>query len=225
MDIVRDVAHAVDRVDIGGQRGAVPSCSALRPIPPEPWHIKRGVIGIRRPKYMKAPWSFEIRARRDSGGPSAAYAVVFPGMQKSKFSYLHPPGSGGVYKSGATTIQPVNSRQQSEKRGRTKAQSLASFEDTSCLPQGSDSLFFSSSSSISVSLCCSSCLPARIIPASGTLFQMSLPTSSVERGKRAPPRVSAFLNAEIDPRHGEMILFGCCLSSGLVDSTTYNGVV
>jgi hypothetical protein len=54
---------------------------------------------------------------------------------------------------------------------------------------------------------------------------MSLPTSSMEGGKRAPPRVGAFFNVEIDPRHGEIILFGCCLSSGLVDSTTYNGVV
>lgn len=42
VDIVRVVAHAVDRVDLGGQRGAAPSCSALIPIPPEPWHIKRG---------------------------------------------------------------------------------------------------------------------------------------------------------------------------------------
>lgn len=56
---------------------------------------------------------------------------------------------------------------------------------------------------------------------------MSLPTSSreLEGGKRGPSQVTAFFNAEIDPRHGEMILFACCLSSGLVDSTTYNGVV
>lgn len=227
MDIVRVVAHTVDRVDLGGQRGAAPSCSALRPIPPEPWHIKKGEDGhFRRPECMKAPRRFKKRARRDCSGPSAAYAVGFPGVQKSRFCYLHPPkGGGGGYKSRPKTMQRVYSRPRSGKRGRTKAQSLASFEDISRLPQRS--AFFLSLRLLPLSscFCCSSCRLSKIVSSRDTHLMMSLPTSSMEGGKRAPPRVGAFFKAEIDPRHGEMILFGCCLSSGLVDSTTYNGVV
>lgn len=56
------------------------------------------------------------------------------------------------------------------------------------------------------------------------LVTMSLPTSTTQREKTTPSRVSAFLSAEVEPRHGDMILFTCCLSSGLVDSTIYNGI-
>lgn len=34
--------------------------------------------------------------------------------------------------------------------------------------------------------------------------------------------IAAFLKAEVEPRHGEIVLYACCLSSGLVDSTIYN---
>ncbi|GAB1197550.1 hypothetical protein APSETT444_006847 [Aspergillus pseudonomiae] len=33
----------------------------------------------------------------------------------------------------------------------------------------------------------------------------------------------AFLRAEIQPAHADVLLFACCLCSGLVDSTLYNG--
>ncbi|KAJ5573355.1 uncharacterized protein N7459_007782 [Penicillium hispanicum] len=36
--------------------------------------------------------------------------------------------------------------------------------------------------------------------------------------------LSAFLSDEVEPRHAELLLFTCCLTSGLVDSTIYNGV-
>lgn len=47
----------------------------------------------------------------------------------------------------------------------------------------------------------------------------------MENSKKSSSKISGFFNAEIEPRHAEMILFACCLSSGLVDSTTYNGIV
>ena len=32
-----------------------------------------------------------------------------------------------------------------------------------------------------------------------------------------------FFKAEIRPKHADVLLFACCLCSGLVDSTLYNG--
>ncbi|KAJ5086177.1 hypothetical protein N7532_010948 [Penicillium argentinense] len=49
----------------------------------------------------------------------------------------------------------------------------------------------------------------------------SLPTSAVP-DEKSSSRVSAFLRADVEPHHGDVILFACCLSSGLVDSTIYN---
>lgn len=52
---------------------------------------------------------------------------------------------------------------------------------------------------------------------------MSLPISRMEDTKIKSAGIAAFLKAEVEPRHGDIILFACCLSSGLVDSTIYNG--
>lgn len=32
-----------------------------------------------------------------------------------------------------------------------------------------------------------------------------------------------FFKAEVQPKHADVLLFACCLCSGLVDSTLYNG--
>ena len=34
---------------------------------------------------------------------------------------------------------------------------------------------------------------------------------------------AASLKAELEPQHADLLLFACCLTSGLVDSTIYNG--
>lgn len=34
---------------------------------------------------------------------------------------------------------------------------------------------------------------------------------------------AASFKAEIEPQHADLLLFACCLTSGLVDSTIYNG--
>ena len=35
--------------------------------------------------------------------------------------------------------------------------------------------------------------------------------------------LATFLKDEVEARHADMLLFTCCLTSGLVDSTIYNG--
>ncbi|KAJ5156909.1 uncharacterized protein N7482_008009 [Penicillium canariense] len=45
----------------------------------------------------------------------------------------------------------------------------------------------------------------------------------MEQQKKLLPRISRFLEGEIEPRHADRLLFSCCLTSGLVDSTIYNG--
>ena len=35
--------------------------------------------------------------------------------------------------------------------------------------------------------------------------------------------LTLFLNDEVKSRHADLLLFTCCLSSGLVDSTIYKG--
>lgn len=35
--------------------------------------------------------------------------------------------------------------------------------------------------------------------------------------------VTRFLRQEVVSRHADLLLFTCCLTSGLVDSTIYNG--
>ena len=52
---------------------------------------------------------------------------------------------------------------------------------------------------------------------------MVLHTSRMEDTKIRSAGIAAFLKAEVEPRHGEIVLYACCLSSGLVDSTIYNG--
>jgi hypothetical protein len=46
----------------------------------------------------------------------------------------------------------------------------------------------------------------------------------MEQHKKAFLGLSSFLGNEVDPRHADLLLFTCCLSSGLVDSTIYKGV-
>lgn len=45
----------------------------------------------------------------------------------------------------------------------------------------------------------------------------------MEQHEEVFPGISGFLGNEVDPRHADLLLFTCCLSSGLVDSTIYNG--
>lgn len=45
----------------------------------------------------------------------------------------------------------------------------------------------------------------------------------MEQHEKAFPGLSRFLGNEVDPRHADLLLFTCCLSSGLVDSTIYKG--
>ncbi|OKP11623.1 hypothetical protein PENSUB_2836 [Penicillium subrubescens] len=45
----------------------------------------------------------------------------------------------------------------------------------------------------------------------------------MEQHKKAFLGLSSFLGNEVDPRHADLLLFTCCLSSGLVDSTIYKG--
>lgn len=47
----------------------------------------------------------------------------------------------------------------------------------------------------------------------------------MNREKRELAGLAAFLKDEIESRHGDLLLFTCCLCSGLVDSTIYNGVI
>lgn len=35
--------------------------------------------------------------------------------------------------------------------------------------------------------------------------------------------LSTSLKAELEPQHADLLLFACCLTSGLVDSTIYRG--
>jgi hypothetical protein len=35
--------------------------------------------------------------------------------------------------------------------------------------------------------------------------------------------LAASFRAELEPKHADLLLFACCLTSGLVDSTIYNG--
>ncbi|KAJ5688524.1 hypothetical protein N7462_002916 [Penicillium macrosclerotiorum] len=44
----------------------------------------------------------------------------------------------------------------------------------------------------------------------------------MEQDKKALPGLSRFFQDEVEPRHADLLLFTCCLSSGLVDSTIYN---
>jgi hypothetical protein len=48
---------------------------------------------------------------------------------------------------------------------------------------------------------------------------MEMSTTSSPRKSHLP----AFLVAILDVTHAEWLLWGCCLCSGLVDSTIYNG--
>lgn len=43
-----------------------------------------------------------------------------------------------------------------------------------------------------------------------------------EKGRAAG--ISRFLKEEVVSRHADLLLFTCCLTSGLVDSTIYNGL-
>ncbi|KAF3401679.1 hypothetical protein F1880_010006 [Penicillium rolfsii] len=43
----------------------------------------------------------------------------------------------------------------------------------------------------------------------------------MEQHEKTFPGFSRFLRNEVDPRHAEWLLYTCCLSSGLVDSTIY----
>jgi hypothetical protein len=45
----------------------------------------------------------------------------------------------------------------------------------------------------------------------------------MEQHEKAFLGISRFLGNEVDPRHADLLLFTCCLSSGLVDSTIYKG--
>lgn len=46
----------------------------------------------------------------------------------------------------------------------------------------------------------------------------------MDREKRELAGLAAFLKDEVEPRRADLLLFTCCLCSGLVDSTIYNGV-
>lgn len=45
------------------------------------------------------------------------------------------------------------------------------------------------------------------------------------REKREMAGLAAFLKDEVEPQYADLLLFTCCLTSGLVDSTIYNGVI
>ncbi|KAJ5769747.1 uncharacterized protein N7511_001798 [Penicillium nucicola] len=46
--------------------------------------------------------------------------------------------------------------------------------------------------------------------------------SSTDTEKGAFAGLAASLRAEVEPQHADILLFACCLTSGLVDSTIYN---
>lgn len=45
----------------------------------------------------------------------------------------------------------------------------------------------------------------------------------MDREKGSFSGLSASLKDELEPKHAELLLFACCLTSGLVDSTIYRG--
>lgn len=45
----------------------------------------------------------------------------------------------------------------------------------------------------------------------------------MEQAEHPFPELFRFLGGEVDPRHADLLLFTCCLTSGLVDSTIYKG--
>ena len=47
--------------------------------------------------------------------------------------------------------------------------------------------------------------------------------SAMEKGSLAD--LSSFLGEEVDSRYADLLLFTCCLTSGLIDSTIYNGAI
>jgi hypothetical protein len=50
--------------------------------------------------------------------------------------------------------------------------------------------------------------------------QVSVTMSTSSDSKKS---ITGFFNTDINAKHAEVLLYGCCLSSGLVDSTLYNG--
>lgn len=48
---------------------------------------------------------------------------------------------------------------------------------------------------------------------------------TMEHRKKSFAKVSSFLSDEIEPQKADSLLFICCLSSGLIDSTIYNGAI
>ena len=46
---------------------------------------------------------------------------------------------------------------------------------------------------------------------------------AMSQGKSS--KISFFLQEDIDPKHAYILLFVCCLISGLVDSSIYNGIL
>jgi hypothetical protein len=55
-------------------------------------------------------------------------------------------------------------------------------------------------------------------------FLLTSPCLQRTSGKMTDKSLRAFLASEVCPDHADMLLLICCLSSGLVDSTLYNGV-
>ena len=47
----------------------------------------------------------------------------------------------------------------------------------------------------------------------------------MDQQKKKFADISTFLADEIEPQHADLLLFTCCLTSGLVDSTIYNGAI
>lgn len=67
-------------------------------------------------------------------------------------------------------------------------------------------------------------LQPHFLPILCTRFSPLQPSnSSMDQEKGSFAGLKAFLKEEVQPQHADLLLLSCCLTSGLIDSTIYNG--